>query len=126
MTSQADLSGHHILVVEDDYYLATDTARALQKVGAQVVGPCPSEEAAREALAEIRPTAALVDINLGAGPSFTLAHLLREGGIPFVFITGYDEGVIPPEFSNVERLQKPVEMRHVITFLADTLLRQPS
>ncbi|CAO4180664.1 Blue-light-activated histidine kinase [Methylorubrum populi] len=126
MTSQADLSGHHILVVEDDYYLATDTARALQKVGAQVVGPCPSEEAAREALAEIRPTAALVDINLGAGPSFTLAHLLREGGIPFVFITGYDEGVIPPEFSNVERLQKPVEMRHVITFLADTLLRSPS
>jgi hypothetical protein len=29
MTGEADLSGHRVLVVEDDYYLATDTARAL-------------------------------------------------------------------------------------------------
>ncbi|MBD8907814.1 PAS domain-containing protein [Methylorubrum zatmanii] len=123
MTSQADLSGYRILVVEDDYYLATDTARALQSAGAEVVGPCPSEEAAREALAEVRPTAALVDINLGDGPSFTLAGLLRENGIPFVFVTGYDEGVIPAEFSDVERLQKPVELRRVITILAETLRR---
>ena len=30
MTGEADLSGHRVLVIEDDYYLATDTARALQ------------------------------------------------------------------------------------------------
>jgi DNA-binding NarL/FixJ family response regulator len=69
---------------------AADTARALQGAGAEVVGPCPSEEAAREALDEGALAAALVDINLGSGPSFTLAALLRERGVPFVFITGYD------------------------------------
>ncbi|PXW64102.1 MULTISPECIES: GAF domain-containing protein [Methylobacteriaceae] len=121
MTGKADLSGHRVLVVEDDYYLATDTARALQGAGAQVVGPCPNEEAARAALADAGPTAALIDINLGSGPSFILAHLLRQRNVPFVFVTGYDEGVIPQEFSDVERLQKPVELWRVVKFLAETL-----
>ncbi|WP_162242225.1 PAS domain-containing protein [Methylobacterium sp. Leaf123] len=125
MTGEPDLSGYRILVVEDDYYLATDTARALQGAGAEVVGPCPSEEAAREALDEGAPAAALVDINLGSGPSFTLAALLRERGVPFVFITGYDEGVIPPDFADVERLQKPVELKRVVHFLADALHAAP-
>ena len=125
MTGEADLSGHRVLVVEDDYYLATDTARALQGAGAEVIGPCPTEEAAREALEDGRPAAALVDINLGSGPSFTLAALLRERGVPFVFITGYDEGVIPPDFADVERLQKPVELKRVVHFLADTLQAEP-
>ncbi|WP_060771806.1 GAF domain-containing protein [Methylobacterium sp. AMS5] len=125
MTGQPDLSGYRILVVEDDYYLATDTARALQGAGAEVVGPCPSEEAAREALDEGALAAALVDINLGSGPSFTLAALLRERGVPFVFITGYDEGVIPPDFADVERLQKPVELKRVVNFLAEALHAVP-
>ena len=125
MTGEIDLSGHRILVVEDDYYLATDTARALQGVGAEVIGPCPTEAAAREALKNDAPAAALVDINLGTGPSFTLATLLRERGVPFVFITGYDEGVIPPDFADVERLQKPVELRRVVHFLAATLRASP-
>ena len=125
MTGEVDLSGHRILVVEDDYYLATDTARALQGVGAEVIGPCPTEAAAREALKNDAPAAALVDINLGTGPSFTLATLLRERGVPFVFITGYDEGVIPPDFADVERLQKPVELRRVVHFLAATLRASP-
>ncbi|MDV2984364.1 UNVERIFIED_CONTAM: PAS domain-containing protein [Methylobacteriaceae bacterium AG10] len=122
MTGEPDLSGHRVLVVEDDYYLATDTARALLSAGAEVIGPCPTEEAARDALEDGAPEAALVDINLGSGPSFTLAALLRERGVPFVFITGYDEGVIPPDFADVERLQKPVELRRVVHFLAETLL----
>ncbi|MEH3120033.1 MAG: PAS domain-containing protein [Methylorubrum populi] len=125
MSGESDLSGHRILVVEDDYYLATDTARALRRAGAAVLGPCPSEAAAREALDEGAPTAALVDINLGSGPSFALAALLRERGTPFVFITGYDEGVIPPDFADVERLQKPVELKRVVDFLADTLGTPP-
>ena len=121
MMGKEELSGHRVLVVEDDYYLATDTARALQGAGARVVGPCPTEEAARAALEQEEPTAALIDINLGAGPSFILARLLRQQNVPFVFVTGYDEGVIPTEFSDVERLQKPVELRRVVRFLAETL-----
>ena len=114
MTGEPDLTGRRILVVEDDYYLATDTARALRGAGAEVMGPYATEEDARAELNEQRPDAAVVDINLGRGPSFKLAETLKDGCIPFVFTTGYDVEVIPAEFDSVERLQKPLELRHIV------------
>jgi DNA-binding response OmpR family regulator len=121
MTGQADLSGQLILVVEDDYYLANDAARALREAGASVLGPCPTEDTAREELAGVAPTCALLDINLRGGRSFGLAREFLEKGTPFVFITGYDQDVIPPEFGRVTRLQKPVAARQIIGALADVL-----
>ena len=118
MTGEADLSGQHVLVVEDDYYLASDTARALRGAGAGVLGPCPTEAAARDELEERRPDAAVIDINLGSGPSFTLAEILMSRGIPFLFMTGYDIDVIPAAFETVERLQKPVELRQIVAAVA--------
>ncbi len=67
------------------------------------------------------PTGAAMDPNIGSGPSFTLARTLRKRGIPFVFITGYDEAIIPPEFDSVARLQKPVELKQIVGALAAAL-----
>ena len=114
MTGEPDLSGHRILVVEDDYYLATDSARALQGAGAQVMGPCGIEEDALAELKEQRPDAVILDINLGRGASFKLAEHLKDTGIPFVFTTGYDQEVIPAEFDAIERLEKPFQLRQVV------------
>ncbi|GJD82053.1 sensor histidine kinase [Methylobacterium gregans] len=44
MTGEPDLDGLRILVVEDDYYLATDTARALRGAGAEVIGLCATRQ----------------------------------------------------------------------------------
>jgi DNA-binding response OmpR family regulator len=118
-----ELPGHRILVVEDDYYIATDTARALQLAGAQVLGPCPNVAAAQAELTHAAPDAALLDINLGQGPCFALARELRERGVPFVFTTGYDRAVIPAEFADVPRLEKPVEINRVLGVLAAELGR---
>jgi len=114
MRGGPDLSGQRILVLEDDYFLATDTALALRGVGADVIGPCRTEEAARSELGNTKPTAAVVDVNLGNGPSFVLASDLKGRGVPFVFITGYDDDVIPAAFDGVQRLQKPVEPRQLV------------
>lgn len=54
------------------------------------------------------PSCAVVDINLGKGPTFEIPVKLRERGVPFVFLTGYDADVIPLAFADVERLEKPV------------------
>ncbi|MCR0983329.1 PAS domain-containing protein [Roseomonas populi] len=126
MRNAADLTGQHVLVVEDDYYIAIDTASALQGAGAEVLGPCPTEAAAREVLERATPTWAVLDINLGEGPSFSLARALRARGVPFLFITGYDEAAILPEFAGVARLQKPVEPRQLVAAIAEaTGLRHP-
>jgi two-component SAPR family response regulator len=121
MTGAPDLSGRHILVVEDDYYLATDAARALQAVGAMIIGPYANEETARVELIDRRPDAAIVDINLGRGPSFKLAEILRNGGIPFVFITGYNKEAIPQHFNHIERLEKPVQLRRLVSTISKLL-----
>ncbi len=47
MADGPDLGGKTVLVIEDEYYLATDVARALQGAGAEVLGPYSSEADAR-------------------------------------------------------------------------------
>lgn len=123
MTGEPDLSGYRVLVVEDDYYLASDAARALQGAGAEVMGPCGTENDARAELTQQRPDAVVLDINLGEGATFKLAEHLKDNGIPFVFTTGYDQDVIPTEFDGVERLEKPLQLRQVVGAVARLLAR---
>jgi DNA-binding response OmpR family regulator len=101
MTGEADLNWPSLLMIEDDYYQATDAARALPGAGAEVMGTCPTAEAARDELEERRPDAVVLDVNLGLGPAFKLAETLKDRGISFVFVTGYDQQVILPEFEHV-------------------------
>jgi DNA-binding response OmpR family regulator len=97
-----------VLVVEDDYYLASDARSALMRAGATVLGPVARTEEGLSLLSENDPDCAVLDINLGSGPSFDLAEKLRARSVPFLFVTGYDASVIPPAFADVERLEKPV------------------
>ncbi len=117
----AILAGRRVLVVEDDFYLASDAARALRAAGAEVVGPLPRSAPALEALARNGIHAAVVDINLGDGPSFELADALKRHGVPFVFVTGYDEVLIPERLANVTTLLKPADMRAVVQAVAALL-----
>jgi DNA-binding response OmpR family regulator len=125
LTGELPLSGYRVLVVEDEYYIATDTARALRDAGAEVIGPCPTEAVAQSELSAQRPNAAVVDINLGLGASFKLAETLTELGIPFIFVTGYDQDVIPPAFAAVERLEKPVQLRSIVGAISKLLTAGP-
>lgn len=115
------LAGRRILVVEDDFYLADDTERALRAAGAEVVGPIPRSSLAVAALADDGVDAAVVDINLGEGPSFALADALKRAGVPFVFVTGYDEVLIPKRLADIATVQKPADMRAVVRAVAGLL-----
>lgn len=108
------LAGCRVLVVEDDYYLATDAEVALKRAGAIVLGPSARTEDGLSLLAEQQPDCAVLDINLGSGPSFVLAEAMRSRSVPFLFVTGYDASAIPPEFADVERLEKPVNIGRLV------------
>lgn len=114
MAGEADLNGCRVLVVEDDYYLASDTARALRNAGAEVLGPVGNEEQALALITEQHVTCALVDINLGNGLLFRVADALKERGVSFVFVTGYDDVMIPERFGDVPRMRKPTDFRDVV------------
>ena len=52
------------------------------------------------------------------GASFDLARVLRVRGIPFLFFTGYDRNALPPEFADVQRLEKPVNPTRLVRAIA--------
>lgn len=114
MSEEAGLAGLRVLVVEDDYYLATDGKEALELAGAEVMGPTAKESEALRLAKSGMVDCAVLDINLGAGPSFSVAEALREQSIPFLFTTGYDAVSIPSAYRDVERLEKPVDEANLV------------
>lgn len=108
------LAGRRVLLVEDEYFIADELARALQAAGAAVLGPVPSVEAALGLLEREATDAAVLDVNLGGDIAVPVADALAARGVPFLFTTGYDEAVLPERHAAVRRLEKPVEMSRIV------------
>lgn len=116
-----EFEGISVLVVDDDYYQATDAADAFAKVGATVIGPCGHVD---QALASIESTAidcAVVDLNLGFGASFDVPRCLKNRGIPLLIVTGYDESMLPPDLKGTSWLDKPVHRTALVRTMAQAL-----
>ena len=99
-----------ILVVEDTLLVAEAIADMLTAHGCTVVGPVGRLGPALQ-LARSEPLdGVLLDVNLAGQPCFPIATALQERGIPFLFLTGYDQGApFPAAFRDVPRLPKPLD-----------------
>lgn len=88
-TSERPLAGKRGLVVDDEFLIALDLEALLADAGAQVV--CQgSPDKARAALDDGTFDFAIVDLHIGGGidSGISVATLLQERGIPFVFLSG--------------------------------------
>lgn len=106
-----NLAGKLILIVEDEYALATDLAEFLQDQGATIVGPAGSLKAA-SGLAEregAQLSAAVLDINLRNELVYPVADQLIALGVPVVFTTGYDQLLMAEPYSSLPRFPKPID-----------------
>lgn len=112
------LRGLRVLIVEDDYYLATDTEAVIEKAGGEVVGPVGTAEDAITALDGESVDLAILDINLGSGPAFDLARRLDLARLPFLFATGYDQAIVPDDLKAIVRLEKPYRPAELISAAA--------
>ncbi|MCO5062903.1 MAG: response regulator [Rhizobiaceae bacterium] len=114
------LRGKFVLVMEDEYFIADDIARALTDSGAQVVGPFGHvQQGIARLKIDPRIDLAVLDINLNGAKVFDLAAELQEKDIPFIFATGYGNDFLPERFADTPRWEKPFD----ITSLARTLAR---
>jgi len=108
------LAGRRVLVVEDDYLIATALCQELEDAGAEVVGPAPDVAAALELLAvEGAINGAVLDVNLGGEMAWPVAEALLAHGVPFAFTTGYDASSIPARYARVARCEKPVGLAEI-------------
>jgi DNA-binding LytR/AlgR family response regulator len=119
-SSHQPLRGMRVLIVEDEYVVASDLVRLLKDVGAMVAGPVAS---VGEALLLVTDgenglDAAVLDVNLHGERVFPVADALADRGVPVVFTTGYDESVIPAAYASVPRCEKPVDHRALVGLLA--------
>jgi ActR/RegA family two-component response regulator len=108
-----------ILIVEDDYFIASEVARAFQLRGADVIGPAPTlSTAVRMVENDQAIELAVLDINLRGEMVYPLAAILADKGVPFVFATGYDTDTVPDRFRHVPLLTKPTTFIDIATELA--------
>ena len=119
---RGELGGLRILVVEDNFLVAENLRELLAARGCDVIGPAPRVEVALSLLAANgRVDGAMLDINLGGEDCFPVAAALRERDVPFLFLTGYDQGLsIPAEFRHAPRLSKPVVENDLIATARET------
>jgi CheY-like chemotaxis protein len=85
-----------ILIVEDSYLLARTLEDMLSEAGANVVAIAPSVAIALKEIERHAIDVACLDIDLGCETSFPIADALAMRGIPFVFVSACDSGVVPP------------------------------
>jgi DNA-binding NarL/FixJ family response regulator len=105
------LDGRCVLVVEDQYLVADEMRRMVRSMGGDVIGPVARATAALELLANRAVDLALLDINLGDGNAYEVAKELLRREVPFLFATGCEPWVIPEQFQDVPRLDKPLTSR---------------
>lgn len=104
------LSGQRILVVEDNYLVASALQQHLEELGCTVVGPVPSLDEGMAMVEDENLTGAILDINIIGGTSAPIAHALRDRGCPFFFITGYTSPrLLPDSLTDCRRLMKPID-----------------
>lgn len=108
------LTDQTMFIVEDSLIIALDAEDVARKLGAAEVLTAATVEAGLETLEQMRPTVAMLDINLGDRSSFPIADRLDALGVPFVFASGYGEQAhLPAKHAGRTVVQKPYTIENV-------------
>ena len=119
----AELCGIRVLVVEDEYLVASLIQDILENAGCIVSGPIPRLREAIDA-AEIETCdAAVLDVNLGGKRVFPVAEVLTRRHIPFIFVTGYGAASLPLEHHGRPTIRKPFRNEELVNAVSGLLNR---
>ena len=115
----AMLQGCRVVVVEDEYLLASCLTAALIETGATVIGPVGTVSDAH-ALISAEPVihGAILDLNLHGKMTFDVADELITRGIAFIFTTGHDRSILPEWLRHIDLCQKPFSIDMVLHAVA--------
>jgi PAS domain S-box-containing protein len=118
------LTGHRVLVVEDEPLVAMAIASALEDLGCTIIGPAARLEQALTLARGETFDAAVLDYKLAGLSSEPVAKLLRRRGIPFAVSTGYTAAGLPPQFGDAPLIAKPFEPNAIAELIVQLIDRQ--
>lgn len=105
-----------ILVVEDNYFIATALEDILRDADHEVLGPFATAEEALEVISTGEVDGALLDFSLREGDSVAVANELIRHGCPFAFVTGFGGAdAIPPSLAQITRIKKPYSIEQILS-----------
>lgn len=117
---RAKLSGHRILIVEDEMLIALGLIDIVAGLGASWVAA--SRVAKALVLVATEPfDAAFLDMNLAGESAGAVADALSACDMPFVITTGYGVDGIPKKYRSMPRLTKPYMPEQVEAALLSVL-----
>ena len=108
------LKGVRVLIVEDEFLVATLIEDMLESAGCIVSGPIPRVAEALDAVDHETYDVAVLDVNLGGDRIDPVADALDRRNVPFMFVTGYNQNALPGEFAERPRLCKPFKMGELL------------
>jgi CheY-like chemotaxis protein len=117
----AALEGLRVLVVEDEFLVATLIEDMLKSAGCVVSGPIPRLVEALDAVDRGTFDAAVLDVNLAGHRIDPVADVLSRRNVPFVFVTGYGTGGLPAMYADRPRLSKPFKMADLLDMLSNVV-----
>ena len=120
-----DLQNQRVLVVEDEILIALELRDELRDAGAQVIGPAMSVAEALRLIEKEKPTAAIIDVQLGSETSLPVAQRLKSIGVPFILHTANLKNGLPHGWPQVPVVKKPASRQAVLSALASVLPSKP-
>ena len=118
---EARRSSQRVLVVEDEWLIATLLEEMLAELGHDVVATVATVDKALAVVDGGRFDLALIDMNLNGQSARGVADRLSERGIPFACTTGYGRSDLDERFRDRPILHKPFELRDLEAVIAEAL-----
>jgi DNA-binding response OmpR family regulator len=112
-----------LLIVEDEYLIRLLLEDMVAELGCSVAAIASSLAEAKSLAADTAIDLAILDVNVGGEHVFPVAEILKNRGVPFVFITGYGARGLPEAYREAPTLQKPFQMDELRAMLARMLPR---
>lgn len=103
-------TGRRIFVVEDEFLIRMLLEDMLTDLGHKVAAVAGRVDEASQIARTVECDLAILDVNLDGQEVFPVADILAERGRPFIFVTGYGGGGLPPNYQNRPTLQKPFQL----------------
>ena len=124
--TDSDIAGRRILVVEDETLIAMEIEATLEALGCEIVGPVGTLETALQLAREMTLDAAILDVTIRGGKSYSVANELLSRDIPFALASGYGDWALPEAMRDCPRLTKPfttAELEKQVRLLCDEATR---
>lgn len=114
-----------ILIVEDEAMVRLMLAEMLAELGHQVVAQASKLEMATGVARTADYDLAILDLNLGDGPSNDVLDIVLERGKPLVVSTGYGAGGLGARYANCVVLPKPFRQAGLDRAISQALQNRP-